>query len=52
MVELQKRIWSFFESDEAGDARPREADEPGDADSGKLLGGFCWVEVMEIVWRG
>ncbi|KAF5877425.1 putative glyoxalase family protein [Botrytis fragariae] len=34
LVELQKRIWAFYESEEAGEARPREADKPGEIDSG------------------
>ncbi|RAL68612.1 hypothetical protein DID88_007326 [Monilinia fructigena] len=34
LVKLQRKIWSFFESEEAGEARPREADKPGEANSG------------------
>ncbi|QSZ37025.1 hypothetical protein DSL72_009117 [Monilinia vaccinii-corymbosi] len=34
LVELQRKVWSFFESEETGEARPREADRPGETASG------------------
>lgn len=36
-MELQRKIWRFFESAEAGEARPREADKPGEVDSGEFF---------------
>lgn len=50
LIELQKKIWTFYESEEAGEARPREADKPGEVDSGESFTCFFFGQRGKWVW--